>query len=194
MFTKQTTIIIAVAVAIIGIGAAAVFYGGGGREAKAPSDTVATTSADSQVGEATVPETKQATEGWRSYENKAYRFALLYPQELSVREYKEADGAMSATFEERAEGRGFQIYVTPYGADVVTQERFRLDLPSGVIGEPQDVIIDGVRGTMFWSENSIMGQTREVWFINGGYLYEVVTYKQLDAWLAEIMQTWKFTL
>ena len=33
---------------------------------------------------------------------------------------------------------------------------------------------------------------REVWFIHGGYLYEVTTYKELDTWLGSIMQTWKF--
>jgi hypothetical protein len=38
-----------------------------------------------------------------------------------------------------------------------------------------------------------MGDTREVWFIHGGFLYEVTTYKQLDSWLAPIMQTWQFT-
>ena len=37
-----------------------------------------------------------------------------------------------------------------------------------------------------------MGDAREVWFIKNGFLYEVTTYKELDAWLASIMQTWKF--
>jgi hypothetical protein len=30
-------------------------------------------------------------------------------------------------------------------------------------------------------------------FIHGGFLYEVTTYKQLDSWLATILQTWQFT-
>jgi hypothetical protein len=34
---------------------------------------------------------------------------------------------------------------------------------------------------------------REIWFIHGGFLYEVTTYKQLDSWLTPIMQTWQFT-
>jgi len=193
MWTKNIIIISAVALVIIGVGAAAIFYGRGVPEAETLNgDTVSTTS-DSLVGEPTTPETKQATEGWRSYENKAYRFALLYPQELSVREYKEADGAMSATFENPSTREGFQIYVTPYGATEVTKERFRLDVPSGVMEEPTDVLIDGVLGTIFWSKNSIMGDTREVWFIKDGFLYEVVTYKQLDEWLGAIMKTWQFT-
>jgi len=143
-------------------------------------------------GEPTIPETKQIAEGWRGYENAAFRFRLLYPEELSVREYTESGNAMSATFEDPQTGEGFQIYVTPYGETQITKEHFQLDIPSGVMKEPTDVIIGGVQGTMFFSKNSIMGDTREVWFINNGFLYEVVTYKQLDAWLGTVMQTWKF--
>jgi hypothetical protein len=58
---------------------------------------------------------------------------------------------------------------------------------------PTPVTIDGVPATMFFGSNSIMGDTREIWFIHGGFLYEVTTYKQLDSWLTPIMQTWQFT-
>jgi hypothetical protein len=37
-----------------------------------------------------------------------------------------------------------------------------------------------------------MGDAREVWFIKSGYLFEVTTYKPLDSWLSQILQTWKF--
>jgi len=36
-----------------------------------------------------------------------------------------------------------------------------------------------------------MGDTREIWFINAGLLYEVTTYKQRATWLVPIMQTVK---
>jgi hypothetical protein len=74
----------------------------------------------------------------------------------------------------------------------VDEERFRLDQPSGVMNEPTDVLIDGAHGSIFFGRNSIMGDTREAWFVHNGYLYEVVTYKDLDAWLSEIMATWKW--
>jgi hypothetical protein len=57
--------------------------------------------------------------------------------------------------------------------------------------QPTDVIIDGTQGTMFFGNNSVMGDTREVWFIRGGFLYEVTTNKELDTWLAGVMRTWK---
>jgi hypothetical protein len=50
-----------------------------------------------------------------------------------------------------------------------------------------------VPATAFYGSNSAMGDTREIWFIRGGFLYEVTTYKELDTWLATIMLTWQFT-
>jgi hypothetical protein len=42
-----------------------------------------------------------------------------------------------------------------------------------------------------YRRNSIMGDTREIWFMNAGLLYEVTTYKQLDTGLVPILQTWQ---
>lgn len=131
-------------------------------------------------------------ESAREYKNEKYRFLLSYPQQLTVKEYDESGGAVSITFESTVDEKGFQIYVTPYKGNQITEERFRLDAPSGVRKDLVEVVVDGTRGIIFFSEHSLMGETREVWFIKNGYLYEVVTYKDLDIWLAEIMKTWKF--
>lgn len=42
------------------------------------------------------------------------------------------------------------------------------------------------------SKDAVLGDTREVWFIRNGYLYEVTTLKPLEGWLQDIVQTWKF--
>ena len=67
-----------------------------------------------------------------------------------------------------------------------------MDEPSGVFNQPTNVVIDGIQATMFYGHNGIMGDTREVWFIKNGLLYEIATYKDLDQWLGTIMQTWRF--
>ena len=56
----------------------------------------------------------------------------------------------------------------------------------------EEIDIDGVRATAFFGQNPIMGDTREIWFTHGGYLFEVETYWFLDGWLAGIMKTWRF--
>ena len=71
-------------------------------------------------------------------------------------------------------------------------EKFKKDLPSGIVKDPADILIDGTKAVMFLSKNAMIGDTREVWFIKNGFLFEVVTYRDLDAWLSSIMQTWQW--
>ncbi len=130
--------------------------------------------------------------GTTLFENAQYHFSLFYPTELAVTEYPEQGGGRSFSFENKDESQGFEIYAFPYSDTQITQKRFLTDEPSGVRQQPNDVVIDGVKATMFFGNNAIMGDTREVWFIKNGYLYELTTYKSLDSWLGSIMQTWKF--
>lgn len=160
--------------------------------ASSTSETFSIPSALSQSEYIPPQSVESDPQGFNRYVNPVYQFTLLYPDSLSVREYKEKDGSFSVTFEESTGQKGFQIYVTEYAGEQITRERFLLDSPSGVMNEPMDVMIDGIRGTMFFGKLSLMGDTREVWFINNGYLYEVATYKELDTWLGDIMATWEF--
>jgi len=130
--------------------------------------------------------------GKREYRNNKFHFLLHYPEELTVKEFNDKGEALTVSFENKESGEGFQIFVVSYAESQVTPERFKLDVPSGVRESPTQVLIDGVTGEVFFSENGTLGKTREVWFIRGGYLYEVTTYRELDAWLAEIMHSWKF--
>ena len=110
-----------------------------------------------------------------------------------VREYAEDEpGARTIVFEGPSQGEGFQIFVVPYDKSEITRERFLTDDPSGVMNEPGETVVDGTPAKTFFGYNDHMGNTREVWFIHGGFLYEVTTYKPLSAWLPEILQTWKF--
>ncbi|HET8581130.1 MAG TPA: hypothetical protein VFL98_01525 [Candidatus Paceibacterota bacterium] len=131
-------------------------------------------------------------EGEREYHNAVYHFSLLYPDTLTGAEYDEAGGGHTITFEDADDTHAFQVYIVSYASSTISDARFLLDEPSGVRTQPTSVVIDGVTGTMFFGNNPVMGDTREVWFIHGGFLYEVTTYKDDDAWLAGIMQTWQF--
>ena len=130
--------------------------------------------------------------GEREYRSEQYRFALFYPDNLKASIYDEGGGAATITFENAATASGFQVFITPYGARQVSAERFKKDVPSGVMREPQQIAIDGAPATMFFSQDTFLGDTREVWFIHGGYLFEVTTPKVLDADLAHVMLSWAF--
>jgi hypothetical protein len=130
--------------------------------------------------------------GQAEYRNEQYRFALFYPQELAVKTYDEGNGASTVTISNSDESQSFQIFIVPYDKTQVDQARFKMDEPSGVLGQPTNVVVGGAQAVMFFGNNAIMGDTREVWFVRGGYLFEVTTYKDLDAWLSQIMATWEF--
>lgn len=137
-------------------------------------------------GERVIPE------GYVEYRGDAYGFSIAYPEELARKEFDEGGGATTILFGAKDRSKGFQVFVVPYGAEQIDKERFLTDVPSGEMNEPIDVLIDGVRATAFFSHNSVMGDTREVWFIKNGFLFEVTTYKEQDAWLAEIMRGWRW--
>ena len=130
--------------------------------------------------------------GYAEYRSEQYRFAFFYPNGLSVSAYDEGQGASTITFQNPDPAQGFQIFIVPYGAQQVSTERFKKDEPSGVMQDPRDVTIDGAIATSFYSTDAALGDTAEVWFIHGGYLFEVTTPKSLAGWLSQIMVTWQF--
>ena len=158
-----------------------------------PIVTVTGAAANSEVA-AMMGTTSQVTASQMRYESAQYHFTVLYPSELGkVNDTPESGGGHTVVFDDGKDGgQSFQIYVTPYTGETISKERFLADEPSGVSKEQKVVLIDGVRATLFTGYNDSIGDTREVWFIRGGFLYEVVTYKELDIWLAEIMKSWKF--
>lgn len=131
-------------------------------------------------------------DGMRRYKNQYHRFEIVYPQDLQVQEYVEANKDRTIVFEAEKHETGFQIYITPYAGTNVTREQFLKDQPSGVYKEPTDIWVGDTPAIMFYGEADLMGETREIWFIRDGFLYEVTTYKGLDMWLVNIMKTWKF--
>ena len=130
-----------------------------------------------------------------------FGYSLDYPSALQVTVYDEgADGytllfAPQETIAGTAtEKIGFQIFISPFPEkDALTRERILKDLPDAIIEDPQAAILgDGTKALIFWS-NSAVGRTREVWFARHGWLFEISTYAEFDARLADILKTWRFT-
>ena len=100
---------------------------------------------------------------------------------------------MVVLFDDPSSDRGFDIFIAPYDQPKITQATFLMDEPSGVMNDPQDITIDGAPATEFFSTNTAIGASREIWFLHGGFLYEITTPQSLNSWLLQIMQTWQFT-
>ena len=154
-------------------------------------DLSTTASSSSQQANA-APRTPPA--GYSEYHSDVYHFSLFYPNDLTVKTYDEGGGAMTFIFQDTKTLQGFQIFVTPYIGTTISDERFKQDEPSGVRQNMADVSIGGAQAVSFFSTNVELGDTAEVWFIHGGYLYEATSLKPLAQWFSNIMQTWQFTL
>lgn len=143
----------------------------------------------------TTPESAQARfvpYGWREYRSTAYGFSLLYPEALQVREYIEGGNSLTVTFQNVKKGEGFQLFITPYTQEQISDARFKKDVPSGVRVSLTETTIDGATGAAFYSESVALGETREVWFIHDGFLFEATAPKPLENWLGDILRTWEF--
>jgi len=126
------------------------------------------------------------------YKNAERGFTLDYPQELQVKDTDEGETTHTIVFSDSTGEKSFQIFFTPYFGDQITQSRILEDVPSGTFTEPIEVVIGGSIHALAFESTLDIGEIREVWFIHNGYLFEVSTYKDLDSWLAGIMNTWKF--
>lgn len=127
------------------------------------------------------------------YTHPRYGFSVVFPKELAVARYPQGNASETVVFQKPGAQEGFQVFITPHVGNEITEERLSKDVKGGVIEAPTEVVIGGgQRALIFWSEDSAVGRLREVWFIHDGFLYEVTTYAELDDWLANILNTWRF--
>jgi hypothetical protein len=133
---------------------------------------------------------------WQTYQSESHHFSFKYPPGFTVGSFRDGKGE-AVVVQNVVAKQGFQVYITPIDEDIqITQERIKTDIPGWKVLDPQPVLLgvndtDG-RGLAFKSENPTFGQSREVWFTYGGYLYQVSTYLVLDSLLQQVMNTWVF--
>lgn len=138
----------------------------------------------------TVPAELVAEDGKKKIYHPTFGFTITVPNTVEWERYEEGGGSETLVFVDTVSQNEFQLFVTPYTDTEITPERLAADIPSGDIREPTEIVLDnGVSAMMFWSQAPIVGESREVWFIHDGYLYEATTARALDPWLAFILNT-----
>lgn len=135
---------------------------------------------------------REVPQGFKEYKSGRYGFSLLYPETLSVREEEDSATSRSIIFEDPETEAGFQIFIVYYPENTISEERFALDVPSGVREQEEMTTIDGVPAVQFFSTHPDVGETREVWCIHNNYLFEITTYKPLSADVETILASWQW--
>jgi hypothetical protein len=127
------------------------------------------------------------------YRNDMYDFVLAFPSDLSVHEYDEGEGTRTIAFEKEGEPVGFQMFITPDPADPITLPAIQNDFPGLEMQGTESLTIGtGTPALAFASSVQGFGSTSELWFAHDGYLFEITTYPNLGAWLAQIIDTTRF--
>jgi len=181
-----------------------------GKKAGVVSDMATTTSGVMEDGSSTdeatepIPEVvpgvvEKVNATTNTFTHKGYGFTLNYPSGMTTSNFREGSGEQ-IVFQNTKNGDWFQVYVTPWDeTGDITATRIKQDLPDLLISSPQKAIIGpqqkqgiGPHALIFLSNEKGLGDTREVWFVANGNLYQVTTYKRLDAMLGQVLSTLTF--
>ena len=132
--------------------------------------------------------------GWEGYAHPELPFAFAHPKDLTPSTFTDG-GAEIVLLAGKEPGREVQIVASVFdNSGSLTVERIQKDIPGMAIDEPQNVLIGSARipALLFWSnDGASVGKTRELWFIQDGYLYQVTASAEMDETLAKMMETWR---
>jgi hypothetical protein len=153
-------------------------------------------NATDEVVDVVPGEIQKVDENNNTFVHRQYGFSLVYPASMTASNFREGDGEM-ILFQDSKNGDWFQIYITPWDEEAdVSVERIKQDMPDLLIDSPQTVLLGpkqkegiGPRALIFWSRDSGLGDTREVWFVQNGNLYHITTSKKLDTMLGKVLST-----
>ena len=127
------------------------------------------------------------------YRNSTYDFSLTYPSELAVDEYDEGAGDRTIVFRKGMEEVGFQIFITALSGAPLSKEVIELSHPYVEAGSIIATTVgSSTPAFALAGSGPLLGPSREIWFTHNGYVFEVVTYPDRAAWLAEIFATIRF--
>lgn len=137
----------------------------------------------------------EATGGLKTYASAEDNFTFLYPADFVTSDEPLLDGAGKRIVAESSkEEKGFEITVLPFDeAAPLTPERILADVPDMTLENPQSVTVGpGMPALAFDSDDENIGPTREVWFSNGGHLYQIRTRPAFGAEMQELLAGWRF--
>lgn len=118
-------------------------------------------------------------------------FSFDYPADWSAEAFAE-DGEGEIVAVQNAE-TGILIFIYPFNeSGPITKERVLRDVPDMKIqNEIQLKLGNGIDAFGFDSSERDIGPTKEVWFVCGGFLYQIAAAEGSGETLSKMAETWK---
>ena len=162
--------------------------------------------ADSQNPAASTPEQRNSSAGnpvvpgrtdlVKFYSDSKLGISFNYPDGLNVSGFAEGDSGYTILAQKAGVREGFQIFVSDFDEPgPLTAERIKQDLPDMKIESPALALIGAdkkISALIFFSESESLGRTREVWFLRGEKLYQLMTYADMDSFVGPVLETLTF--
>ena len=135
------------------------------------------------------------------YKNDQYGFSFGQPDGFNISDFEEGGGKVilvknvgsSVSNNSNNYENGFQIFIAAFDEPgPITKERILKDIPDMKIVGEQYIDVGGERALNFTSQDDLGGETREIWMVHGGYLYQIKGYKNFEEKMIEVLKTWKF--
>jgi len=123
-----------------------------------------------------------------------YGFSFEYPKSFTATKFREGENGDTILIQQKDGKNGFQVFIAPFDEEgPLTKERILQDLPDLIIKNAENrVLKNGIPALIFFSQEPSLGETREIWFVKNGYLYQITATKEIDSLVAQIVATWKF--
>ena len=138
------------------------------------------------------------------YKNDQFGFLFNHPEGFNISDFDDGGGKIIlvknvgssvsniSNISNNSE-EGFQIFIAAFDEPgPITKERILKDIPDMVISNEKEILVGGERALSFTSQDDLGGETREIWLVHGGFLYQIKGYKNFEEELLEILNTWKF--
>ena len=136
--------------------------------------------------------TAESIEVQPQYKNDQFGFLFNHPEGFNISDFDDGGGKIILV-KKAASDNGFQIYITPFDEPgPITKERILKDIPDMAISNEKEISVGGERALSFTSQDDLGGETREIWMVHGGFLYQVKGYKNFEEKMIEVLKTWKF--
>ncbi len=139
--------------------------------------------------------TLRLTTDTKTYTDATHYFSFQYPKDFTIANVTD-DVGESIVIRNVAQKVGFQVYIRAFdeALSAITPNRIEADIPNLKISSPQSVTVgQGIEGLAFISTDSSKVSLREVWFVRGGFLYQISAPIATEALLHDVLLTWKFT-